>query len=320
MSVAFVFPGQGSQKVGMGRAWADRFAESRAAFEEADATLGESLSGLCFAGPPEELQLTFNTQPAILTASIAIERVLSSRLESSGLPAPVLVAGHSLGEYTALVAAGVLTFADAVRLVRIRGRLMQEAVPLGVGAMAAILGLDVASVEAVAREAASAEECCAVANYNSPEQTVIAGHAAAVERAMGLAKQRGAKRALALPVSAPFHSPLMAPARAGLMPHLEATRFADPRMPVVSNVDAAAVTEGDAARDALIRQVDGPVRWVESVRWMAGAGGISTFVEVGPGGVLTGLGKRIADSSSWISLQEPEQLDEVVAKLIASAN
>lgn len=311
--VAFVFPGQGSQKVGMGKAWADRFAEARAVFEEADQVLGEALGALCFEGPADGLQLTANTQPAILTASIAMHRVLASRVAS-----PRLVAGHSLGEYSALVAAGALTFADAVRLVRIRGRLMQDAVPVGVGAMAAILGLEAAVVDQVAREATTADEVCAVANYNSPEQTVIAGHAGAVERAMSLAKERGAKRALPLPVSAPFHSPLMAPARAGLEPQLEATAFGDPRVPVVTNVDAAAVIQGSAARQALIRQVDGAVRWVESVRWMAGPGGISTFVEVGPGAVLTGLGKRIAPEATWLSLQEPEQLDELLAKLVAS--
>jgi [acyl-carrier-protein] S-malonyltransferase len=312
-NIAFVFPGQGSQKVGMGKAWVDRFAESRAVFEEADQALGEALGALCFEGPAEGLQLTANTQPAILTASIAMYRVLASRVV-----APSLVAGHSLGEYSALVAAGALTFADAVRLVRIRGRLMQDAVPVGVGAMAAILGLEAAVVDQVAREATTADETCAVANYNSPEQTVIAGHTGAVERAMKLAKERGAKRALPLPVSAPFHSPLMAPARAGLEPQLEATAFGDPRVPVVTNVDAAPVTQGSAARQALIRQVDGAVRWVESVRWMAGPGGISTFVEVGPGAVLTGLGKRIAPEATWLSLQEPEQLDELVAKLAAS--
>jgi [acyl-carrier-protein] S-malonyltransferase len=314
LSVAFVFPGQGSQKVGMGKAWRDVSPLAARVFDEADTALGESLSGLCFDGPAEALQLTANTQPAILTVSVAVHAVLAPRVA-----APSLVAGHSLGEYSALVAAGTLSFVDAVRLVRTRGGLMQEAVPVGVGAMAAILGLDSAVVREVAEQASTATECCAVANYNSPEQTVIAGHAGAVERAMRLVKERGAKRALPLPVSAPFHSPLMAPARAGLEPFLERAAFADPAMPVVANVDAAPLRDGAAARDALVRQVDGSVRWVESVRWMSREGGVNLFVEIGPGSVLTGLGKRIAPEATWLSLQEPEQLDEVVAALSAAS-
>ena len=263
--LAFLFPGQGSQKVGMGKAWADAFPMAKAVFTEADDVLGMPLSRLCWEGPAEELQLTANLQPAILTVSVAVLRVL----ELQGAR-PSLVAGHSLGEYSALVAAHVLDLPDALRLVRRRGELMQDAVPVGTGAMAAVLGLAPAEVAAAAAEASTATEICAVANYNSPEQTVIAGHKAAVERAIPLLQARGAKRALMLPVSAPFHSPLMAPARAGLEPLLRATPFRDPVVPVVTNVDARPVTTGDAAREAVIRQVDSPVRWVESVTWMAG--------------------------------------------------
>ena len=302
--VAFVFPGQGSQKVGMSDAWAQAQPESRAALEEADAVL-PGLLRIISEGPPEELQLTANTQPAILATSVAIHRALSGRH-----PEPTLVAGHSLGEYSALVASGALAFGDALRLVRRRGELMQDAVPVGEGAMAAILGLDAAAVEEVAAEA-SGEGICAVANYNEPRQTVVAGHRQAVERAAELAKERGAKRALILPVSAPFHSPLMEPARRGLEPLLEETRFDDPRMPVICNVDALPVTTGAEARQALIRQVDHPVRWVESVEWMVGEGGIDTFLEVGPGAVLSGLIRRISRESRAASLTDPIKLEQL---------
>lgn len=304
MKTAWVFPGQGSQKVGMGRAWAESSPQTRATFEEASAALGLDLARLCFEGPESDLQLTENTQPAILTVSVAIARALAAR----GL-APDAVAGHSLGEYSAHVVAGTLTLADAARLVRRRGRLMQEAVPVGVGAMAAVLGLAPEMVAQVA--AAAAAECgeiCSVANYNSPEQSVISGHAGAVARAAALAKERGAKRALPLPVSAPFHCALMAPARAGLAPDLAATTFAAPRVPVVVNVDARPVGEGAAARDALVRQIDGPVRWVESVRVLAGELGVARFVEVGPGAVLSGLVRRIAPEAEAFSLAEPDGL------------
>lgn len=300
---AFLFPGQGSQKVGMGRAWAEAFPEARGAFAEGAEALGFDIAKLCWEGPESELQLTANTQPAILVASIAIARVLAAR----GLEADAM-AGHSLGEYSAHVAAGTLALGDAARLVRRRGELMQMAVPVGVGAMAAILGLDAAAVLEVTREATSDAFLCAVANYNSPEQTVIAGHAPAVEWAMSAAKARGAKRALPLSVSAPFHSPLMRPAREGLAPALAATRFADPSVPVVVNIDAAAVRSGDRARDALIRQIDGPVRWAESVRALREQFGIQRFVEVGPGSVLTGLVRRIVPDAEAISMAEPESL------------
>jgi [acyl-carrier-protein] S-malonyltransferase len=308
--LAFVFPGQGSQKVGMGKRWADAFPAAAAVFAEADDVLRLPLSRLCWEGPAEELQLTANQQPAILAVSVAMLRVL----EMHGVH-PALVAGHSLGEYSALVAAKVLDLADALRLVRRRGELMQESVPVGEGAMAAVIGLPAPDVAAVAAEASTGTEVCTVANYNSPEQTVIAGHRVAVERAIPMLQQRGAKRALMLPVSAPFHSPLMRPAREGLAPMLAATEFRDPRVPVVTNVDARPVTTGDAAREALVRQIDSPVRWVESIDWMTGEAGVTRFVEVGPGNVLCGLVKRIASAGKPAFCGEPEGLPELIASL-----
>jgi [acyl-carrier-protein] S-malonyltransferase len=303
--LAFVFPGQGSQAVGMGRAWVEAFACSRRVFETGDAALSFPLSRLCWEGPEDELQLTANTQPAILAASLAVHCAVAER----GIT-PVLVAGHSLGEYSALVAAGVLDFADALRLVRRRGELMQQAVPVGEGAMAAILGLDAEAVRRVT-EQASGDGVCTVANLNSPVQTVIAGHAAAVARAQELATAAGARRVMALAVSAPFHSPLMAPAREGLAPTLRDTSFADPAVPVVTNIDARPVTNGDAARDALERQIDGPVRWVESIEWMVAEGGVEGFVEIGPGAVLTGLIRRIERDVPAINVAEPADLDRL---------
>jgi [acyl-carrier-protein] S-malonyltransferase len=304
---AWVFPGQGSQKVGMGRVWAERYPEAAAVFAAADTALGEPLSRLCFEGPEETLQLTANTQPAILAASVAM---LAACREA--LPAPVAVAGHSLGEYSAHVAAATLPLAEALRLVRRRGELMQAAVPVGEGAMAALLGLDPGAVAALVREAAG-DEVCAVANLNSPEQVVIAGHRGAVERAIALARERGAKRALPLPVSAPFHCPLMAPARAGLTPDLEAAPFATPAIPVVTNIDARPVTSAAAARDALVRQIDGPVRWVEVVRHLVDELGVEAIVEIGPGAVLAGLVKRIAPQVATLAINEPEALARLEA-------
>jgi [acyl-carrier-protein] S-malonyltransferase len=288
--LALLFPGQGSQSVGMGKALHESSPAARAVFDEADAVLGFPLSRLCFEGPDEELKLTANTQPAILTHSVAALEDLRAR-SPERLEGAAFAAGHSLGEYSANVAAGTLTFAEALRLVRARGAFMQEAVPPGVGAMAAIVGLPAADVEAACREAAQGE-VVAPANYNSPEQTVIAGAAAAVARASQECLTRGAKRAIPLPVSAPFHCALMSPARERMRPLLEASRFADARMPVVTNVDARAEASGAALCDALVRQVDSPVRWVESVRHLAGAG-VDRALEIGPGNVLAGLVKRI---------------------------
>jgi [acyl-carrier-protein] S-malonyltransferase len=305
---AFVFPGQGSQKVGMGAGWIDAYPIARETFAEADEVLGFALSTLCLDGPADQLQLTANTQPALLAASTAIHRAVAAE----GV-APAMVAGHSLGEYSALVAAGALGFADALRLVRRRGEAMQAAVPPGEGAMAAVLGLDAAAVERVAAAAAAETgEVCAVANYNSPEQTVVAGTAAAVDRAAALATERGAKRAIRLPVSAPFHCALMAPAQAVMAELLAATEFRDPAVPVVVNVDARPVTTAAEARAALVRQVTAPVRWVESVRRMA-ADGAATFVEVGPGKVLTGLVRRIAPEATTAAVGELEDFRKFLA-------
>jgi len=308
--LAFVFPGQGSQKVGMGRVWAETVPAARAAFEEADEALGFPLSRLCWEGPEEELGLTENTQPALVATSIAIHRALAALAPEL---APAAMGGHSLGEYSALVAAEALGFADALRLVRRRGQLMQEAVPVGVGAMAAVIGMDPETIAAVAADAAQGE-ICAVANLNGPAQTVLAGHKGAIDRAVALAKERGARKATLLAVSAPFHSPLMRPAREGLAPLLVATPFHDPRVPVVSNVDAVPVTSGDAAREALMRQIDNPVRWVESVRWMEEVAGVEVFVEVGPGNVLAGLTRRIVQGARTTAVSDPGHLRQILAE------
>ncbi len=310
--LSFLFPGQGSQKIGMGTDWAEAFPVARAVFDEADEVLGFSVSRLCWEGPEEELQLTANLQPAIVTTSVAMLRVLEER----GVQASS-VAGHSLGEYSALVAARSLSLADALRLVRRRGELMQEAVPVGVGAMAAILSLTADEVAAIADEASNEDELCRLANLNSPDQTVVAGHRSAVERAIELAQGRGARRALMLPVSAPFHSPLMEPARVGLTPMLEETSFADPIIPVICNADASPVTTGVAARDALIRQIDSPVRWVESIEYLAGPGGAERYAEVGPGSVLTGLVRKILGVRPS-GMGKPEGLDDLVSELCGS--
>jgi [acyl-carrier-protein] S-malonyltransferase len=290
MSLALLFPGQGSQSVGMGKSLYEASPAARAVFDAADAALGFPISRLCFEGPEEELKLTANTQPAILTHSIAAFEDLRARFPER-LEGAAFAAGHSLGEYSANVAAGALAFPDAVRLVRERGRFMQDAVPPGVGAMAAIVGLSPADVDAACREAAQGETV-SPANYNSPEQTVIAGHAAAVGRASEACLARGAKRAIPLPVSAPFHCALMSPARERLRPLLEAAAFSEARWPVVTNVDAGPERAGGRLRDALARQVDSPVRWVESVQRLAREG-VDRGLEIGPGNVLAGLVRRI---------------------------
>ena len=293
MTLALLFPGQGSQSVGMGKSLSEASEPARTVFEEADRVLGFPLSKLCFEGPEEQLRLTANTQPAILTHSIAALADLRARFPEK-LEGAVFAAGHSLGEYSAGVAAGAFSFADAVALVRARGTFMQEAVPAGVGAMAAIVGLEPGAVDAACREAAQGETV-APANYNSPEQTVIAGHAAAVARASEGCLARGAKRAIALPVSAPFHCALMSPARDRMKPLLEATVFTEACMPVVTNVDAAPETSGEKLRDALVRQIDSPVRWVETVQRLAREG-VDRALEIGPGNVLAGLVRRIDKS------------------------
>lgn len=285
---AFVFPGQGSQYAGMGKDLVENFALARMIFEEANDALGIDLAKLCFEGPEEDLKLTANTQPAIVAASIAALRVL---YEETGLT-PSFVAGHSLGEYAALVCAGALTFEDAIRTVRQRGMFMQDAVPVGIGTMAAIIGLDNQVVDEVCKEVAQGD-IVAPANYNSPGQIVIAGHVAAVQRAMELAKERGAKRALPLPVSAPFHCLLMQPAASQLEVVLAGIAIAELNCPVVSNVNAIANSDAQAVRDLLVKQVYSPVRWEESILAMTDAG-VERFVEIGPGKVLAGLIKRIA--------------------------
>jgi len=308
MTLAFVFPGQGSQKVGMGRSLHDAVPESRAVFDEADGALGFPLSRLCFEGPEDQLQLTANTQPAILATSVAAARALAAR----GVE-PQWVVGHSLGEYSALVAAGVLSLRDAVVAVRRRGQYMQEAVPVGEGAMAAILALDLAAIEQACREAAQGQ-VVSPANINSPGQVVIAGHAAAVDRASELCKKAGAKRALRLPVSAPFHCALMKPAQERLSRDLEGITFSAPSVPLVNNVDATVVRSAEACRDGLVRQVSGTVRWQESVERLVREG-VDTFVEVGPGTVLAGLVKKIDKSVRVLNVEDSASLEATASAL-----
>ena len=302
VEAAFLFPGQGSQKVGMGRALHDSFPEARAVFAEVDDVLGYPLSKLCFEGPDAELKLTANAQPAILTTSVAALRVLAARSDVR----PRAVAGHSLGEYSALVAAGALTLVDAVRLVRMRGEFMQDAVPEGVGAMAAIIGLSAEDVAAVCREAAG-DEVVSPANLNGGGQVVIAGHKQAVDRACAGAKARGAKRAIPLSVSAPFHCALMQPAAERLAPELERVTVKNPEVPVVSNVEAAPNQEAARVRELLARQVTAPVRWEESVHCLAGLG-VDTVVEIGAGHVLGGLVRRIAPALAVHAAGDPDSI------------
>src|SRR3954447_5805335 len=307
-TIAVIFPGQGSQVVGMGKELAEKHAIACQTFEEADDALGYKLSQLCFEGPEDQLRLTEITQPAILTVSVAALRVLGTHM-----PKPDYVAGHSLGEYSAHVAAGSFSFADAIRTVRNRGKYMQEAVPVGVGAMAAILGMDFDTVAAICEEAAQGEVCSA-ANINSPEQIVISGHTAAVERAAKLADERGAKRAKVLPVSAPFHCSLMKPAQERLAVDLQALTFSIPKLPVICNVDAVAVTVADAAREALVRQVTGSVKWNQSMQWLI-AQGVQTFIEVGPGKVLCGLMRQIDRSKKCLNVEDDASLKKTLELL-----
>jgi [acyl-carrier-protein] S-malonyltransferase len=293
----------------MGKDLFDNFASAREVFEEADEALGFSLSEMCFSGDEADLQLTANTQPAILTTSIAAYRAL----EDEGFSGPEFVAGHSLGEYSALVAAGVLNFADAVRTVRKRGTYMQEAVPVGVGAMAAILGLDLAAVEEGCAEAAQGE-VCSPANINSPSQIVIAGNAGAIDRACEILKEKGAKRAIKLNVSAPFHCALMMPAQERLAEDLKGLEYGDFRFPVVHNVDAAANTDAARVAGALTRQVSSPVRWLQSVEFLAGQG-VDTFIEVGAGKVLTGLVRQINREASGLNAENTESLRNTLETL-----
>ncbi len=303
---AFVFPGQGSQVPGMGRELAERFADARQVFEQADQALDFPLSKLCFEGPAEDLKLTENTQPALLTCSLATLAVLRER----GIEADY-VAGHSLGEYSALVAGGSLRFEDAVRLVRKRGRYMQEAVPAGVGAMAALLGLQGGELAAICAAAANGEVVSA-ANFNSPEQVVIAGHAGAVSRAVELAKARGARRTVLLSVSAPFHCALMKPAQEQLAGDLDEVEFKDLRIPLVNNYAAREIRSGEQAREGLHEQVPNPVRWEQSVRYLA-AQGVEHFIEVGPGKVLTGLLKRIDRSLKGSNVEDLKSLETLTS-------
>lgn len=298
MSIAFIFPGQGSQSAGMGKELAENFAVARQVFDEANDALGFDLRALCFNGPDDALRLTANTQPAILTTSIAALRVLESE---TGLQASC-AAGHSLGEYSALVCAGALAFTDAVQVVRQRGTFMQEAVPVGTGAMAAMLGIEAADLAAICREAAQGE-VVSPANFNSPGQIVIAGHVAAVNRAIELAKSRGFRKTMLLPVSAPFHCALMQPAADRLQAVLEGIPVGSLRLPVVSNVDALPNTAPSRVKELLVSQVCAPVRWEESVQRMADTG-VTRAIEIGPGKVLSGLVKRIAKGVETNSLED----------------
>ena len=315
-TIAFLFPGQGSQTVGMGRDLAEKFPAAKAVFDEADDALAYSLSRLCFEGPEDQLKQTEFTQPAILTVSIAAARVLAEHGISASM-----AAGHSLGEYSAHVLAGTLSFADAVRTVRSRGQFMQEAVPQGKGAMAAILGLDEARIGDLCQQASDEHNCIvAPANMNAPEQTVISGEAAAVARACELCKEAGAKRCVPLPVSAPFHCKLMEPAAERLASELERVIFNDPTMPVASNVDARFVTRRSEARDCLIRQVTGAVRWTESIDLLRTSGGATTFIEVGPGKVLSGLMRQIDRSVSVLNVEDGASLEKALTALSATGS
>ena len=309
--IAFLFPGQGSQTVGMGKELAEKYPIARQTFEEADHVLGYKLSDICWTGPEDKLRLTEITQPAILATSVAAWRVLDEK----GL-SPHIVAGHSLGEYAAHCAAGTLDFGEALRTVRNRGKYMQEAVPVGVGAMAAILGMDVGKVDEVCHDAAHGQ-VCEPANINSPEQIVISGHAAAIERAVKLASGRGAKKAKTLPVSAPFHCSLMKPAQDRLAADLTSLLFGTPKVPVACNVDVAIVNDADSSRDALIRQVTGSVKWAQSIRLLIREG-VRVFIEVGPGKVLWGLMRQIDRGSTSLYVGDEASLQKTMEHFAAT--
>ncbi len=313
MNRAFVFPGQGSQSVGMGQALAESFAEAREVFEEVDEALKQKLSALMFEGPEDELTLTENAQPALMAVSMAVMRVLEGQGGLELARAARFVAGHSLGEYSALTAAGSLNLADAARLLKIRGQAMQEAVPVGAGAMAALLGLSLEEAAATAAEAAQGQ-ICAAANDNADGQVVISGHKEAVERAIEIAKEKGCRRAVLLPVSAPFHCPLMQPAAERMEEALREVEIATPAVPLVANVRAAAVSDADEIRSLLVEQVTGMVRWRESVLYMKEQG-VEELVELGAGKVLSGLVRRIDRSMSGRSVQGPEDIEAFLATL-----
>ncbi|MCX2723170.1 ACP S-malonyltransferase [Roseibium salinum] len=312
MTIAFTFPGQGSQSVGMGKILADTYPQAKAVFDEVDEALGQKLSEVMWNGPEDALTLTANAQPALMAVSIATMRVLEAR--GLALKARVsYVAGHSLGEYSALAAAGSLDLATTARLLRVRGDAMQNAVPVGQGAMAALLGLDFDLAAEIAQAAAQGEVCQA-ANDNAPGQVVVSGHVAAVERAVEIAKARGARRAVLLPVSAPFHCALMAPAAEAMSEALANAQIRTPAVPLVANVLAAPITDPDEIRSRLVEQVTGTVRWRESITWLA-QNGVDTFVEVGTGKVLTGMVKRIDKEAAGLAVNSPEDIDVLMEKI-----
>lgn len=312
MAVAFTFPGQGSQAVGMGKALADAYPEARAVFAEVDDALGQKLSSVMWEGPSEDLTLTENAQPALMAVSLAVIRVLEARGINPHANA-AYVAGHSLGEYSALAAAGAVSISDAAQLLRIRGRAMQKAVAVGAGAMAALIGLDYAAVQEIANEAAD-DQICDVANDNGAGQVVVSGDKAAVERAVELAKERGAKRAVLLPVSAPFHCALMKPAAEAMEEALGGVAFSSPVVPLVANVVAAPISEPDEIIRRLVEQVTSMVRWRESIAWL-GNNGVDLFVEIGSGKVLSGLARRIVNGAETLTIGTPEDIDAAVVRL-----
>lgn len=313
MSWAYVFPGQGSQAVGMGKDLAAAFSEAREIFQEVDEALKQNLSKIMFEGPADQLTLTENAQPALMAVSLAVIKVLETQAKISIRNTARYVAGHSLGEYSALAAAGSLTLSDAARLLKTRGQAMQKAVPVGEGAMAALLGLDADQALKIASEASANGEICTVANDNGPGQAVVSGHKAAVERATVIAKDHGAKRAMLLPVSAPFHCPLMKPAADVMAEALAAVTIKPPVVPVIANVTAATVIDPEEIKRLLVEQVTGMVRWRESVQLMKEAG-VTTLIEAGAGKVLTGLAKRIDGDLTGISLQNPQDIEAFAAK------